>query len=178
LSKPSLIYLASPYSHLDPAIREARFRAVCHVASKLMAEGMFVFSPIAHTHCIAQQGDLPTGWEYWREFDTRMIMACDELWVLMLPGWRESAGLTAERQIASQLQKRIRFMGGVAVLHDQERDDLHRADASLPVGTTTRIGVAGDLLHLPVSLSVPGGDPPLGGGAEAPVQINTGASSA
>ena len=95
-----MIYLASPYSHDDPKVREARFQAVCRVAGRLMREGVHVFSPIAHTHPIALAGDLPKGWDFWAEFDRQMVQACEELWILRLPGWEMSTGVQAEIKLA------------------------------------------------------------------------------
>ena len=97
-----MIYLASPYSHPDPKVREARWREACRTAAFLMKGGQFVFSPIAHTHPIAEFG-LPGGWEFWERFDREMLSACDELQVLMLDGWRESKGVSAEIRIAQEL---------------------------------------------------------------------------
>ncbi len=41
-----MIYLASPCSHPDPAVREARFRAVCAHVADLMRREAFIYSPI------------------------------------------------------------------------------------------------------------------------------------
>lgn len=106
MSKP-LWYIASPYSHPDPEIREQRFDAVCRECSLVLQSGIFVYSPIAHTHPIALAGSLPTDWEFWKEFDTKMIEACDMVCVLMLPGWKASKGVTAEIKIARGLGKQI-----------------------------------------------------------------------
>ena len=37
-------YLANPYSHLDPDVREQRYRAACRAAARLMWAGHIVFS--------------------------------------------------------------------------------------------------------------------------------------
>lgn len=107
---PSLIYLASPYTHADPHIRQLRFDQVCHAAAYLMQEGKYIFSPIAHTHPIAEAGNLPTGWMYWREYDIRMIGACDELYVLLLPGVESSKGVSEEIKIAHSLNKPVKYI--------------------------------------------------------------------
>lgn len=104
-----MIYLASPYSHPDAANREQRFRAVCQAAARLMRSGRHVFSPIAHSHGIAEHG-VPTDWSYWEAFDSHMMAACDELVVLMLPGWRESEGVQAEIDLALELDLPIRYL--------------------------------------------------------------------
>lgn len=104
-----LIYLASPYTHPDPRVVTERFEAVCREAAYLMRAGIHVLSPIAHTHPIAQVGDLPTRWEFWEAFDRTLIAACKEVWVLQLDGWRESRGVAAEIAIAEQMGKRVRY---------------------------------------------------------------------
>lgn len=104
-----MIYLASPYSHPDPAVREQRFEAVCKTAARMMREGQFVFSPIAHTHPIAKY-DLPLGWEFWKRYDREWLAACDEMVVLMLAGWRESRGVEAEVVMARGMGMVVRFM--------------------------------------------------------------------
>ena len=54
-----LVYLAVPYTHEDPEIREKRFKAVSKVAGKLLNEGEMIFSPISHCHPIALECSLP-----------------------------------------------------------------------------------------------------------------------
>lgn len=105
-----LIYLASPYSHPDPAVRAARFEAVCRVAGRLMAEGRFVFSLIAHTHPIAEVCALPLDFTYWAAYDRRMLEACDALAVLCLEGWQESVGVAAELALAAELGKPVEWL--------------------------------------------------------------------
>jgi len=104
-----MIYLASPYSHPDPAVREARFHAVCREAARLTKEGYTVFSPIAHSHCICQHG-LPLEWIFWWRIDAEFIKRSDEVWVLMLDGWKESTGVQAEIRLALEFEKRLRFV--------------------------------------------------------------------
>jgi hypothetical protein len=105
-----LIYLASPYSHADEAVREQRFHAVCEAAARLMDAGHLIFSPIAHSHCIALAGKLPTDYRFWRRYDEAMLRAAGELWVLMLPGWHVSTGVAEETAYATGLGKPVRYV--------------------------------------------------------------------
>lgn len=105
-----LIYLASPYSHEDHVVECLRFQAACSAAGRLMREGHFIFSPIAHSHPIAIVESLPGGIEYWREYDRRWIDACDELWVLCIDGWEESKGVTWEIDYALSTEKSVRYL--------------------------------------------------------------------
>jgi hypothetical protein len=105
-----LIYLASPYSHESPFVQLERFDTICCVAARLMAEGVHLFCPIAHTHPIAIKGALPTGFEYWEDYDRKMLTACDELWVCTMDGWQESKGVSAEIKIAQGLGRPVRYV--------------------------------------------------------------------
>ena len=106
-----MIYLACPYSHPDPAVREQRFDAVNKAAARLMADGRHVFSPISHTHPIALVGELPLGWDYWQEYDRIMLAACSEVIVLILDGWQQSKGVQGEIAIARDMGLPISYMG-------------------------------------------------------------------
>jgi nucleoside 2-deoxyribosyltransferase len=105
-----MIYLASPYSHPDPTVREQRFRAACRLVAAFLRAGMLVFSPIAHSHPLVEFG-LPTDWRFWERYDRAHLERCDEVVVLMLDGWKESAGVQAEVRIARELGKPVRFLG-------------------------------------------------------------------
>jgi sugar phosphate isomerase/epimerase len=105
-----IVYLASPYSHPDATVRVERFEKVAKVAAKLMASGIHLYCPITHTHPIALAGDLPTGWDYWEQYDRKLLKACGELWVCMMPGWEESKGVTGEIAIARELRLPVRYI--------------------------------------------------------------------
>jgi len=101
-NKP-LTYLACPYSHENRAIRKFRFTAVSRAAGKLMEDGMIVFSPISHSHPIAEVSNLPLTWDYWEKFCMAYMSHCNQMIVIMLEGWKESVGVTAEIEIANKL---------------------------------------------------------------------------
>lgn len=104
-----MIYLASPYSHPDPEVREQRFELACRAAARLIWDGHAVFCPIAHTHPIAKYG-LPTTWDFWQAQDRKILELCEELWVLTIDGWMQSRGVEFEMQIARELGKPIRYV--------------------------------------------------------------------
>ena len=105
-----LVYLACPYSHPDGAVRERRFHAVNRAAARLMSQGMMIFSPISHTHPIAVDGKLQTGWDFWERYDRICISCCHEMIVLCLDGWKESVGVQDEIGIAKELGIPVRFV--------------------------------------------------------------------
>lgn len=99
-----MIYLASPYSHPDADVREQRFHAACAAVATLMRAGHRVYSPIAHGHPLTHHR-LPGDWPFWESHCRWHLERCDEVMVLMLDGWSESAGVQAEIAIAGELGK-------------------------------------------------------------------------
>ncbi len=105
-----VIYLASPYSHPEEAVRVERFHAAALAAGKLMQDGMLVFSPIAHTHPIAVACDLPRGWDYWHKYDRWFIKRCSCVVVLQIPGWNISTGVRGKIEMAAELGKPVLYL--------------------------------------------------------------------
>ena len=105
-----LIYLAIPYSHPDPAIRQLRHDQVTAVATRLMTSGYLIFSPISHSHHMAVAHTTPTDWEFWERHCLAMLAACSKLIVLKLDGWETSRGVMAEMQFAETTGIEIEFM--------------------------------------------------------------------
>lgn len=106
-----LIYLASPFTHEDKDVMIQRFEIVSKVACHLIGNRKFhVFSPIAHSWPIAKQGDLPTDWEYWEENCKLFVSRCQELWIVMIPGWETSTGVLAERDYAREIGLNIKYV--------------------------------------------------------------------
>lgn len=109
-NKSLVIYLATPYSHSDPAVREARYRKALEYAALLLRMGAFVYSPIAHTHVIATDFELENSFEFFKGFDFAMIERCDILAVAQIDGWRESVGIAAEIEYAVSLHKPVVYL--------------------------------------------------------------------
>lgn len=91
-----LCYVATPYSKFPDGI-EAAFRASCVVAGELLKRGLRVYSPIAHTHPIAEYAKIDLfDHDIWLPFDEAMMNACGTLIVAQLPGWEDSRGIAHE----------------------------------------------------------------------------------
>jgi hypothetical protein len=92
----SYVYLASPYTHQDRAIRLLRHRAAVKKAAHLMLEGHTVFCPIAHSHDIGLFLDKPVDHEFWMRQDIPLLANASKLLVLRLDGWSSSKGVYEE----------------------------------------------------------------------------------
>jgi hypothetical protein len=115
------IYLACPYSHPDPTVREKRFRSANHYAAYLLRQGHIVFSPLSHSHPIAVQCGLPeTDFEFWQAFSFAFVDWAEVIHVLMLDGWDTSIGVEAETRRAVEHGKLIEYV------RPTEKDNLCR----------------------------------------------------
>ena len=103
------VYVGCPYTSKDPKEVEDRVRCATKLAAYMMSKGHVVFSPLTHSHTIADF--LPPedrfSQEFWMGQDLPMLEECDVLLVLRLPGWEESRGLRTEMQEAQRLGKYI-----------------------------------------------------------------------
>ena len=115
-----LIYLASPYSDRDEAIRQRRFTQACQAAADLMRRGYLVFCPITHSHPIARYIPQEGLWEpaldheLWRLQDAPHLDVCGSMIVLCLPGWHRSGGVMGEIKAMRAAGKPVEFMRLVA----------------------------------------------------------------
>ena len=98
-----MIYLACPYSDPDPSIMRNRFFCANRTAAIIMSQGFHVFSPISQCHPIALEGCLPVDWEYWREYDKKILSICDEICVLTVDGWKQSKGIKGEIKLSVEM---------------------------------------------------------------------------
>ena len=99
-----MIYLASPYTHPDPFVMEWRYLLAMRRMTELLRQGLYVYGPIVHNHELRKLGGLPPTWEFWQGYDFDMLNRCDRVEVLMLPGWQQSVGVTAEIRHAADLR--------------------------------------------------------------------------
>ena len=98
-----MIYLASPYSHPKKYVRDKRYKEITKIGAILISQGHCIHGPITESHCYTETGIITeTGWDFWKKKDLTILAACDELWVITLPGWRESKGVTAEIAYATE----------------------------------------------------------------------------
>jgi len=104
-----LFYLASPYSHDDPAIRQKRYEEVNDATIILLKQQVYAFSPITYNHPM-ERHDLPTTWDFWKPYDIAFLERCSAVLVLKMDGWKESIGVTAEIEKAKSLGIPIQYL--------------------------------------------------------------------
>lgn len=118
-----MIYLASPYTHADPEIRDQRYHEVLLAVKWLLTHKMWVYSPIVHCHALAKSHRLPHTADFWWAYNSHMLSRADELMVLALEGWQDSIGVAQECDFAYQLNKPVRFLTPTASYDKYEVDE-------------------------------------------------------
>ena len=92
-----VLYLACPYSHPDPTMREYRYSTVNRVAAQLMKAGIVVFSPLSHSVPIARHiPELEMSHKFWMDQDLPLLRLCDEVLIVGLDDWTKSQGVKSE----------------------------------------------------------------------------------
>lgn len=105
-----MIYLASPYSHPDPTIRELRYLSAIKATAFLLRQKKWVYSPIVHNHPMALLEELPKEFGFWKDFDLHMIDCAEKLVVLRIEGWEQSVGVAAEVEYAKSINKLVEYL--------------------------------------------------------------------
>lgn len=109
-----MIYIASPYWHEDYQVRLRRVEQTLLITRSLLRRKMPVFSPIIHGHTLSEVGlslatakstilpDIGFSHEDWIAVDFQYLRCCSSMIVLEIDGWRESRGVTMERNFCGQ----------------------------------------------------------------------------
>lgn len=107
------VYLAIPYS-FNP---ELSHKIACEVAAKLMSEGNIVFSPISHSHNIADfiADNLRTDSKWWMKQDLPFVDWADEVHVVCIGEngcnlIEDSEGVQEEIERAKEKHKPIKII--------------------------------------------------------------------
>jgi len=91
-------------------IYDREFKDANLCAGFLMQQGFTVFSPISMSHPIAKTCTLPRDWAFWEKIDRDFLSVSKVLIVCITPGWDRSTGITAEIEIAKELNLQIFYM--------------------------------------------------------------------
>lgn len=134
----SFIYLASPYSDPRPSTRIRRMKRALAASAELTKNGLAVFAPIPIGWSIEEKvGELPHA--FWLEWCIKFLRQSSHLYVLTLPGWRESKGVKTEVLFAVDKQIPIIGCDILTECEDVSGFDIKRyflAESSMEVKTS------------------------------------------
>lgn len=111
-----MIYVASPYSSPILGVAESRYRKVRDFVDLMLASGFVAFSPIVYCHPVSMRTGHQTDAQTWMHFNMDMLRRAEAMYVLDLPGWKESKGLKIELNVCKMLS--------IPVVHYNEKFEL------------------------------------------------------
>ena len=112
MNEEQRIYLASPYSSSDRAVRDYRHRLTLEFASTQLKRGRIIFSPIVNGVALTETGSQLWSFIYWQDYDLSFLQHwADELRVLCLDGWKDSVGVQKELRVAQNLGLPSKYIG-------------------------------------------------------------------
>lgn len=91
-----MIYLATPYSHDSPSVRQQRYETACAVVYHLQVKGITVYSPIVYWHPITSFHNLPLTAIYWKDVNFPALACAEELIICPMEGLETSEGVNFE----------------------------------------------------------------------------------
>ena len=103
-------YIASPHTHADQEVREARLLAARVVTSDLIEKGVAAFSPIVYSRSLAESCDTAPV-DGWYEFDLHFLALAEGMTILELPGWEASPGILLELAFAKARDIPVELLG-------------------------------------------------------------------
>lgn len=104
------IFLACPYGHADTSVVEQRFEISNIVAAQIVRNRAAVFSQVSMSHPINQHlanFDKAGIGSLWAPVDAVFMETMEELIVVDVPGWQESAGVAREIEFFKARNRRV-----------------------------------------------------------------------
>lgn len=104
----SFLYIASPYTHDDPMIRQRRYEKALDFTSWLaVTYRLWGYSPIVHSHNMDMQGSSKFTHDFWLAWGLTMLRPSSGLVVFQIKGWEDSAGVDEEIELAMEIGKPV-----------------------------------------------------------------------
>ena len=100
------IYLATPVTHINPKVSEARYATAMLASRRLIKLHHPIICPATF---VAPLVGTRTP-EYWYEYTARLLVLCKELWLLPQPGWAESKGVHSEIKTARKMKLPVKVL--------------------------------------------------------------------
>lgn len=106
------VYIASPFSSTNKAVERFRYNEVTRISAKLYYKYPHAFIlPITQSYQLKKhEPRLGGSFARWRDVDLKFISVSDEVWVVMLDGWKDSIGVIAEIEYANKIGKIVRYL--------------------------------------------------------------------
>lgn len=103
------VFISLPYSSTNHWTKEIRVAYAKKYFIKLLENGVCPVCPIVTGHQFTETGFNNT-LEFWDDYCLSELSTCDEIHILMIPGWKESEGIGIEIGEAKKLKLKVVFL--------------------------------------------------------------------
>lgn len=138
-----MIYIAAPYTHASAIIRAERAGKAAQAMFALGREGINSISPTFLGHALEEKFRTNLPYEFWLEWSRALLVKCHEVYVLPLPGWRESRGVAEECRYAAALKLPITGYSIAGCEEHVSGRDI-RKQFDLPISRATALRAVGE----------------------------------
>ena len=104
-----MIFLSFPYSHPEITIIRNRISLAEKIAASMIKSGLPVISPVLHWYNLLNRFDIPSNYEFWKNYCYDMLAMSDILFVLKMKGWETSTGVMGEIKDSKYLGLTIKY---------------------------------------------------------------------
>lgn len=111
-----VVYLAMPYGHPDPDVRNDRMEVFYDIAARLIKMGVYVVSPLLHIET-CKRHDIPDNWTYWQAYSEVLLTKCDMMVVITVDGWNTSTGVLGELAFCRQYSIPVTYVDSTGQMH-------------------------------------------------------------
>lgn len=105
-----MIFVSAPYSHDDKDVVENRVKEVANYCAAQIIEGQTAISPLLFGRTITKYSKFGSDYKTWQKFCEELLYKCDEMHVLTLPGWNQSAGVIDEIRMATTCSIKVVYV--------------------------------------------------------------------
>ncbi len=132
---PKKVFISFPYNHQSKVMIDKRIAIANLYAYNLTLAGYIPMAPALIGHEMLREAKkngidtIGTDFDIWEGFCYEYMNICDEMHILMIPGWQESKGVAAEAIYANARNIKLRYI---------DTDDIKKLQS-------TEIGERGDV---------------------------------
>ena len=98
-----MIFISAPYADNNSTVIQNRYAEVARYFDFLANKNVSSVSTILIGHPLVVTGLSTVDYDFWLPYSETLLKVCDQLHVLMLPGWDVSDGCEFERTLAHKL---------------------------------------------------------------------------
>lgn len=95
--KRSYTFISAPYSNLSRGVLESNMKIIDRLIVHMLAKKLYPISLLTMVHSLIDKFDnIPIDSEFWHAYSRALVCNAQEMLILELPGYEDSAGMLEE----------------------------------------------------------------------------------